>query len=88
MSLPKIITPEYTIQLKSVKKPVRFRPYLVKEEKIFLTAKQSGDVKEITNAVLQIIRNCTFGEIDVMALPAFDVEFLFLQLREIGRAHV
>lgn len=81
MSLPKIITPEYTIQLKSVKKPVRFRPYLVKEEKIFLTAKQSGDVKEITNAVLQIIRNCTFGEIDVMALPAFDVEFLFLQLR-------
>jgi hypothetical protein len=53
----------------------------VKEEKIFLTAKQSEDANEIANAVLQIIRNCTFGAIDVESLPAFDVEFLFLQLR-------
>lgn len=81
MSLPKIVTPEYTVQLQSIKAPVRYRPYLVKEEKIFLTAKQSGDTNEIRNAVLQIIENCTFGVIDVMALPSFDVEFLFLQLR-------
>lgn len=81
MSLPKIITPEYTVQLMSVKTPVRFRPYLVKEEKIFLTAKQSGDIDEINRAIFQIIRNCTFDALNVEALPPFDIEYLFLQLR-------
>ena len=81
MALPKITTPEYTIQLKSTKTPVRFRPYLVKEEKLFLTAKESGDPKEIERAVVQVIKNCTFGEVDVDNLPTFDVEYLFLQLR-------
>ena len=81
MALPKIVTPEYTIQLKSVKNPVRYRPYLVKEEKIFLTAKESNDPKEMERAILQVIQNCTFGELDVENLPTFDVEYLFLQLR-------
>ena len=81
MALPKIVTPEYTIQLKSIKTPVRFRPYLVKEEKLFLTAKESNDPIEIERAVLQVIKNCTFGEVDVDSLPTFDVEYLFLQLR-------
>ena len=81
MALPKVITPEYTIQLKSIKTPVRYRPYLVKEEKLFLTAKESNDPKEIERAVLQVIKNCTFGEVDVDNLPTFDVEYLFLQLR-------
>ena len=81
MALPKIITPEYTIQLKSIKTPVRYRPYLVKEEKLFLTAKESNDPIEIERAVLQVIKNCTFGEVDVDSLPTFDVEYLFLQLR-------
>ena len=81
MALPKVITPEYTIQLKSIKTPVRFRPYLVKEEKLFLTAKESDDPKEMERAILQVIKNCTFGEVDVDSLPTFDVEYLFLQLR-------
>ena len=81
MALPKIVTPEYTIQLKSIKTPVRFRPYLVKEEKLFLTAKESNDPKEMERAILQVIKNCTFGEVDVDSLPTFDVEYLFLQLR-------
>jgi hypothetical protein len=81
MALPKIVTPEYTIQLKSIKAPVRYRPYLVKEEKLFLTAKESDDPKEMERAVLQVIKNCTFGEVDVDNLPTFDVEYLFLQLR-------
>ena len=81
MALPKIVTPEYTIQLKSIKTPVRYRPYLVKEEKLFLTAKESNDPIEIERAVLQVIKNCTFGEVDVDSLPTFDVEYLFLQLR-------
>jgi hypothetical protein len=65
----------------SVKKPVRYRPYLVKEEKIFLIAKESKDEKDIENAVIQVIKNCTFGELDVDALPSFDLEYLFLKLR-------
>ena len=81
MALPKIVTPEYTVQLKSIKAPVRYRPYLVKEEKLFLTAKESDDPKEMERAVLQVIKNCTFGEVDVDNLPTFDVEYLFLQLR-------
>jgi hypothetical protein len=81
MSLPKIVAPEYTVQLKSVKKPVRYRPYLVKEEKLFMTAKESNDPKDVEHAVVQVLKNCTFGEIDVEALPSFDLEYLFLKLR-------
>ena len=81
MPLPKIVTPEYTIQLNSVKTPVRYRPYLVKEEKLFLTAKESDDPKEMERVILQVIKNCTFDEVDVDSLPTFDVEYLFLQLR-------
>ena len=81
MSLPQIVTPEYTVQLNSIKDPVRYRPYLVREEKIFLTAKESDDPKDIESAIRQVLKNCTFGEIDVEALPSFDLEYLFLQLR-------
>jgi hypothetical protein len=81
MSLPQVVSPEYTIQLKSIKDAVRFRPYLVKEEKIFLMAKESNDPKEMQSAVRQILRNCTFNAIDIDKLPSFDVEYLFLQLR-------
>jgi hypothetical protein len=81
MALPKIVTPEYTIQLKSVKHPVRYRPYLVKEEKLFLTAKESNDPNEMDRTILQVLKNCTFGELNVDTLPTFDVEYLFLQLR-------
>ena len=81
MSLPQIVTPEYTLQLNSIKDPVRYRPYLVREEKIFLTAKESGDPKDIESSIRQVLKNCTFGEIDVDTLPSFDLEYLFLQLR-------
>ena len=81
MSLPQIVTPEYTLQLNSIKDPVRYRPYLVREEKIFLTAKESGDPKDIEMSIRQVLKNCTFGEIDIDALPSFDMEYLFLQLR-------
>lgn len=81
MSLPIITTPEYTIQLHSIKTPVRYRPYLVKEEKIFLTAKESNDPQEIRNAVTQILTACTNGKVDIGSLPSFDLEFLFLNLR-------
>jgi len=81
MSLPKIALPEYTVQLQSVKTPVRFRPYVVKEEKIFLIAKESNDVADMERAVRQVLKNCTFGAVDIDALPSFDLEYLFLQIR-------
>ena len=81
MSLPIVTSPIYTAQLKSIKQPVRYRPYTVKEEKIFLIAKEATDAKDMETAVAQIIRNCTFNEIDVDKLPSFDIEYLFLQLR-------
>jgi len=81
VSLPKIVTPEYTVQLKSIKAPVRFRPYLVKEEKVLLTAKETDDPTEIDRAVRQILRECTFNALDIDKLPSFDIELLFLQLR-------
>lgn len=81
MSLPKIVTPEYTTQLTSIKTPVRFRPYLVKDEKILLTAKESNDAAAIQDATIQVLKNCTFGQVDIDALPSFDLEYLFLQIR-------
>ena len=81
MSLPQIVTPEYTLQLNSIKEPIRYRPYLVREEKIFLTAKESDDPKDIESAIHQVLKNCTFGEVDIETLPSFDLEYLFLQLR-------
>jgi hypothetical protein len=81
MSLPSIVTPQYSIQLVSLPQPITIRPYLVKEEKILLMAQHGGDPKEIESAVKQIITNCTNGSVDVNKLPSFDVEYLFLQLR-------
>lgn len=81
MSLPVIIAPEHTIKLYSRKEPVTIRPYLVKEEKILLMAKESGVEADVEAAVKQVIRNCTFDKLNVDTLPSFDLEFLFLQLR-------
>lgn len=81
MSLPRIAIPEHDVKLLSQKKKVNFRPYLVREEKLLLMAKQSDDPKEIERAVKQIIAACTFDKLDVEKLPPFDLAFLFLQLR-------
>lgn len=81
MSLPVIVAPTYEIKLHSIVTPVKFRPYLVKEEKILMMAQQGEDPKEIENAVKQIIRNCTNDLINVDALSTFDLEYMYLQLR-------
>lgn len=79
--LPKIEHPVHEVYLKSLDKKVRFRPFLVKEEKLLLMAKESDDIEEITKSVKQIITNCCLDEIDVNKLPTFDVEMFFLHLR-------
>jgi hypothetical protein len=81
MALPKIEYPTYTIQLQSVKDPVRFRPFLVKEQKLLMMAVESTNPETIVHALVQIINNCVLDEIDVTKLPLVDLEFFFLNLR-------
>ena len=82
MPLPKIATPTYELELPSTQKPIHYRPFLVKEEKLLVLALESEDIKEITTAIKNVIKSCikTRG-IKVENLPTFDIEFLFLNIR-------
>ena len=82
MPLPKIATPTYELELPSTKKPIHYRPFLVKEEKLLVLALESEDIKEITTAIKNVIKACvkTRG-IKVESLPTFDIEYLFLNIR-------
>jgi hypothetical protein len=81
MALPKIDVPIYDCILPSNKKKVKFRPFLVKEQKLLLMASESVEVKDVVDSVKRVVKNCILDEIDVDALPVFDLEFLFLNLR-------
>jgi hypothetical protein len=82
MPLPKIATPTYELELPSTGKTIKFRPFLVKEEKLLVLALESDDTKEITNAIKAVLKDCiqTRG-IKVENLPTFDIEYLFLNIR-------
>jgi hypothetical protein len=82
MPLPKISTPTYELELPSTGQLIKYRPFLVKEEKLLLLALETEDNKQITNAIKTVIKNCieTKG-IKVETLPTFDIEFLFLNIR-------
>jgi hypothetical protein len=81
MALPKLNVPVYEAILPSTEKVIKYRPFLVKEEKILLTAMESEDDKVINDSIKQILRNCIQGNLDLDSLPTFDIEFLFLRLR-------
>lgn len=81
MALPQIDYPVSEIYLKSLDRNVKFRPFLVREEKLFLIAKESKEPDDIKNAVLQIINNCCLEDIDVYKIPLFDIEMIFIKLR-------
>ena len=81
MQLPKIDSPIFEIKLVSLSKPVRYRPFTVKEEKIMLIAEEGKDDNDILTAIRQVINNCCIDTIDVNRLPLFDIEHFFLQLR-------
>ena len=81
MALPILETATYELTLPSKDVKVKFRPFLVKEEKILLQALESGSNKEMTEALKQIVHTCTFGAVDIDTLPIFDVEYIFLQIR-------
>ena len=79
--LPKLDVPIYEVKLISNGKIIRFRPFLVKEQKLFLMAAESEDGKETINVIRQVLKNCVLDEIDVDTLPTFDLEFLFMNMR-------
>ena len=81
MALPKINTPTYELKLRTIEEPVKYRPFLVKEEKILMVAAETGNDTNVINAVIDIVKECTFNKIDVTKLPIFDVEYLFLNIR-------
>jgi len=81
MALPIINAPEYTITLPISDKEIKVRPFLVKEEKMLLTAMTSEETSEVVDILLQVLRNCTLGQIDIESLPLTDIEFLLLKLR-------
>jgi len=82
MPLPKIATPIYELEIPSLKKKIRYRPFLVKEEKILIIALETEDSKQIANAVKNVITNCILSKgIKVEDLSTFDIEYLFLNIR-------
>ena len=82
MPLPKIATPTYELVLPSTEKTVRYRPFLVKEEKLLVIALESEDNKQITNAIKTVIKSCVTAKgLKVETLPTFDIEYLFLNIR-------
>ena len=81
MALPKLDTPTYELELPSTGEKIKYRPFLVKEQKSLMIASESENETEIQNALANIISECTFGEINPFEVPLFDVEFMFLRIR-------
>jgi hypothetical protein len=81
MPLPKIEYPIFEVELPSTKQKVKYRPFLVKEEKILLMAMQGEDANEIANALKQVIGNCILDDVNVDELATIDVEYLFIKIR-------
>jgi hypothetical protein len=81
MALPKLATPQHTLTVPSTGKTVKYRPYLVKEEKILMMAMESNSEVEMINAIKNVIESCTEGELTDKDLTMFDLEYFFAQLR-------
>jgi len=81
MALPKLTTPTYELEVPSTDEKIKYRPFLVREEKILLIALESGENKDIVQAVKTIVDECTFNKLNLGKMPMFDVEYVFLQIR-------
>ena len=81
MALPKLTTPTYELEIPSTDEKIKYRPYLVKEEKILMMAMESKSSADITQAVKDIVLECTFNKVDISNMPMFDVEYIFLNVR-------
>tara|TARA_Y100000817_G_C16743566_1_gene493621 strand:+ start:22 stop:729 length:708 start_codon:yes stop_codon:yes gene_type:complete len=81
MALPKLDTPTYELEQPSTGEKIKYRPFLVKEQKTLMLAQESGDEKQIRDALAGLISGCTFEAVDPHKIPIFDVEYLFLRIR-------
>ena len=81
MALPKLNTPTYELVLPSSGEKIKYRPFLVREQKVLLMAQESEDDDQIANAMGDIVRTCTFDKVDPDTAPMFDIEYLLLQIR-------
>ena len=81
MALPIANVAKYELTLPSQQKVIHYRPFLVKEEKILLMAMESGESKEMITAIKEIVKSCTFNEMNAEDHPMFDIEYVFLQIR-------
>ena len=81
MALPKLNTPMHQLELPSTGEKIKYRPFLVKEQKLLMFAQESDDEDAIADTILNIIESCTEGNINAKMLPVFDIEYIFLQLR-------
>ena len=81
MPLPEIATPVYTLTVPSTKKRVKYRPFLVKEQKLLILALENDDQEQILDAITKTIQNCLHTKIKVEDMALFDIEYLFLQIR-------
>ena len=81
MALPKLNVPTYELVVPSTDEKIKYRPFLVKEEKVLLMAMESGKTEDILNATKTIVDECTFNKMKLGTMPMFDVEYIFLQIR-------
>ena len=88
MALPKIGYPTYELELPSTGKSVKYRPFLVKEEKVLLMALESENDESIRNAVLQLLKGCISSRIKLEELATFDLEYIFLNIRAVSVGEV
>ena len=81
MALPKVNTPNYDLELPSNGEKIKYRPFLVKEQKILMMAQETKSESEIADAMGQLVSSCTYGKVDASIAPMFDIEYVFLKIR-------
>ena len=81
MALPKLTTPTYELEIPSTDEKIKYRPFLVKEEKILMMAMDSKKSPDVVQAVKDIVSECTFNKVNIESMPMFDVEYIFLNIR-------
>ena len=84
MALPQVVLPTYELEVPSNGKKIKYRPFVVKEEKLLLLALESEDSKEIEKAVKTLLKSCISSRIKIEELPIFDLEYIFLQIRAVS----
>jgi len=84
MALPQVVLPTYELEIPSNKKKIKYRPFVVKEEKVLLLALETEEEKEIEKSVKALLKGCIQSRIKLEDLAMFDLEYIFLQIRSVS----